>query len=675
MGFAYQAFGQQDTTKNNKKDAKKDSIIYGFHTSRIFYEEDVFLSKPNLYKSLDTTLTNLHRYNYLQRHKNMYQDAGNMGTALRPIYYQTPEQIGTNLGYQGYDLYTIRPQEMRFYNTMSPLTDIYVAQGGNFRSIITVRFARNINPLWNVGIFYNRIGANKIYGKTSQRNDPQTLMNNYGLHTNFFSRNQRYKLLASFTHYDHTLKETGGTRAFTNNIDSLLTINDGGLQFNLDRVDAIQNRLQARLYHQLALFDTVKFQVYHIAEYIKQTNGYTDKNFDYATFQKGLLLPEDERIRSNAEYYHRFLYPTRQDASFPYFNAPTFSGEIPFQSEYSLFDNKAGLKGRIKNFIYATYAQVRMYSLSQRSIRGQNNQIFRDTTKQRNIPAEYFVGGTLRYEFNDSMRIDAKLDYLLGGDYRIKAVFQRGLWQAGYERVSYRPTLMQKEFFSPFLQWQQNFVNTETDRLFGSMAIQLPFVNLNPYASVTNVTDLVYYGQQAVAFQSIPVVVNDMNNYVGAETQLKGQPTTLQFIQIGIDTKAKWRKWNFISNVIFTKNFGADVFRIPEWFVNAQVFYENKLFKSALLAQFGLDVHWKSAYYAQTYMPVTQEYYLQDKFLVENYINTDLFANFKIKRVLLFIKINNLLQSIVTGNGYYNTPVFVGQARGLELGVNWAFFD
>jgi hypothetical protein len=650
-GNFYSFAQKQDTTKNNKK----DSIKYGPNTTRIFYEEDVFLSKPNLYRSLDTTITNLQRYSYLQRNLNMYQDAGNMGTPLRSIYYQTPEQIGTNLGYQGYDLYTLRPQEMRFYNTMSPVTDLYVGQGGNFRSIITVRFARNINPLWNVGIFYHRVGANKIYGKASQRNDPQTLLNNYGFHTNFFSRNQRYKLLATFSYYDQTVLETAGNRIFDNNIDSLLTINDGGLQFNLDKVDATQNRRHVRIYQQLAVFDTVKFQFYHTLEYIKQFNAYNDKDFGYATYLANSAKPAEERTRSNAEYYASF-FPNRAVGAtkFPYFNAATFSGEIPFKSEYTSFDNKVGLKGRVNKFIYATYAQIKMYALEQSSIKPSNNTIFRDTIFSRNIPSEFFVGGTLRYEFNDSMRLDSRLDYLIGGDYRIKAVFQRGLWQAGYERTSYRPTLMQRRFYSPFLQWDKNLSNTEADKIFGSVALKLPYVQLNPYASVTNLKDLIYYDTVAV---------------------LQQNSSSLQLLQVGLNATAKWRKWNMISNIVFTRSTGADVFRVPQWLVNAQVFYESNLFKSALFAQLGVDAHWKSAYYANSYMPVTQEFYLQNRFLVENYVNVDVFANFKIKRVLLFVKINNALQSIVTGDGYYNTPVFIGQARGLELGVNWLFFD
>lgn len=644
----FTCLAQQDTTKNKKK----DSVIYGPNTARYFYEEDVFLNRSKLYKTLDTTITNLHRYSYLQRHQNLYQDAGNMGTAMRSIYYQAPEQIGTNLGYNGYDLYVINPKTMRYYNAMSPTTDLYVGQGGNFRSIITVRFARNITPLWNVGIFYHRVGANRIYGKASQRNDPQTLLNNYGLHTNYFSKNQRYKLLANFSYYDHTITETGGYQIKSSNIDSLLSIEDGGLKFNLEKATATQNRLQLHVYQQIGVFDTVKFQVFHSFDYAKQTNTYIDQNFDYKDYLVSLTKAENLRPQNNVFYYAKFM----PNGEFKSFNPQNLSDtEIPYSTDYTLSEHKVGLKGRIKKFIYVSYAQLRMHSFSQKAVKRANTLTNRDTSITRTIPDEYFVGGNLRYEFNDSMRIDARLDYLIGGDYRIRAVFQRGLWQAGYERLSYRPTLMQRQLYNVLIQWNRDFVNTEADKIFGSMDIKLPFVSLNPYLSVTNLKDLVYYDEKAIAQQKS-----------GSSTQL---------LQVGLNTTAKWRKWNFLGNFIYTKSAGTDIFRVPTWFVNAQLFYENHLFKSALFAQFGVDVHWKSAYYANSYMPVTQEYFLQNQYLVENYVNTDLFMNFRIKRVLLFVKVNNVLQNLGSGAGYYNTPVYIGQARGVELGVNWLFFD
>ncbi len=657
------AFAQKpDSTKN----AKKDSIIYGANTTRYFYAEDLILNRSAM-RFLDTSINNLHRFNYLQKHQNLYQDAGNMGTAMRSIYYQTPEQIGTTLGYTNYDLYIQDPKKRKYYNTMSPFTDIYIGQGGNFRSLITVNFARNITPLWNVGIYYHRVGSNKVYGRASRRNDPQALLNNYGIHTNFLSKNRRYKLLASFNYYDNTVFESGGYQLGTiKDADSLFKVEAGGLQFNLNDAVATQNRRQIHVYQQLGVFDTVKFQIFHTYDYVKQFNGYEDRKFTWAA-------EPNAKQTGNVLFY----LPLQPDGkSFANFSPQFVGGQVSSFTEFTQHDNKAGLKGKIQKFKYLGYVQLRNYALQDEFLRKQDSlKARKDTINIRQLPAEFFVGGNLRYEFNDSMRIDATLDYLVAGDYRLRGVFQRGLWQVGYERTSYRPTLMQRRFKGNLIQWDNpDLVNTEADKIFGSLAIKLPLIRLNPYGSLTNIIDYVYYDTKGVARQIEPIEIKNPANYINLDQLPRAAKQNITIAQVGLNWEFRWRKWNNVTNIIYTRNLGANLIRMPEWLVNSQFYYESALFKSALFAQIGVDFHWKSAYYANAFMPVTQEFYLQNNFLVENFVNADVFMNFRMKRALIFLKINNMLQDF-TRPGYFITPLYFAQSRGFELGVNWLFYD
>lgn len=645
---------QQDTTK-----AKKDSVIYGYKTTRFFYEEDI-LSNYHKLRTIDTAINHLHRYNFLQRYGNVHQDLGNMGTALRSIYYEPPTQIGTRLGYEYYDLYPVNPAKLRFFNTMSPFTEVYIAQGGNFRSNIRVHFARNVNPLWNIGIFYNRISSNRVFGRSSRRNDEQTLLHNYGIHTNYFSPNQRYKLLASFTYYNHFALETGGyVLDDYKKADSLLGVVDGGLRFQLASAGASattgnamasQAKRHIRVYHQYGLLDTVKTQLFHLLNYNWQFNEYTEGQFNYAGFKQILANPNAKGIQSNAVFYAPFQ-PTVNE--FAYFNADSLQGSINYRTTYNLIDNKAGMKGQINKFNYLAYAQLRIFDLTTQYPRQRTTKQFQDTTAVRR-GQEFFVGGSLRYQFNDSMKLAVNADYLLTGDYRFRAEFVRGLWQIGYERLSYRPTLMQQRIYGGFFRWDNTgFRNTEADRIFGSMLFKLPLVTLNPHASITNLVDYVYYDTLAQARQSSKIV---------------------NMLQVGLNYQVNWRKWFLVGNVIYARNLGFEAMPLPEWLLNTQLYYESHFFEKALFAQIGADLHYKSRYYANTYMPALQEYFLQNKILVEGYPNVDIFVNFRVRRALLFLKLNNALQDFV-GKGYYNTPLYFAQSRGVELGVTWMFFD
>ena len=125
----------------------------------------------------------------------------------------------------------------------------------------------------------------------------------------------------------------------------------------------------------------------------------------------------------------------------------------------------------------------------------------------------------------------------------------------------------------------------------------------------------------------------------------------------------------------------------------------------------GVDVHWKSTYYALAYDVPTAQFYIQGNpstdraiagfndqggreftgiyggteaeegfFLTPSLPNQknlpviDVFFNAKIKRGRVFFKYNNILQ-LITGNGYFTTPQYPGQRNTLDFGFDWSFYD
>src|SRR5688572_8802071 len=133
--------------------------IYGPTTSRYFFEEDVFLNRKVLY-TIDTAKWDFHRFNFVQRNNNFYQDLGNMGTAMRPVYDQVTDHIGTSSGFTPYDTYwTSEPP--KYYDTKSPYSNMKVILGGKGRSLTRITFSRNINPRWNMGFNYRVLLVDK----------------------------------------------------------------------------------------------------------------------------------------------------------------------------------------------------------------------------------------------------------------------------------------------------------------------------------------------------------------------------------------------------------------------------------------------------------------------------------------------------------------------------------
>src|SRR5690606_1376569 len=103
-----------------------------------------------------------------------------------------------------------------------------------------------------------------------------------------------------------------------------------------------------------------------------------------------------------------------------------------------------------------------------------------------------------------------------------------------------------------------------------------------------------------------------------------------------------------------------DAIRLPDLFVNAQLAYANIFFNGNLDMHAGLDLHWKSAYYAQAYDPAIQQFFNQDMFESPAFPLVDIFFNAKIKRARVYFKYHNVVQ-LLKGTGYFATPYYPGQ--------------
>lgn len=88
----------------------------------------------------------------------------------------------------------------------------------------------------------------------------------------------------------------------------------------------------------------------------------------------------------------------------------------------------------------------------------------------------------------------------------------------------------------------------------------------------------------------------------------------------------------------------------------------------------GVDLHWKSRYFAPGYDPAIQQFYNQDDFESPAFPLVDIFVNAKIKRARVFFKYNNIMQ-ILQETGYLPTPYYPGQRNIFDFGFDWSFYD
>jgi outer membrane receptor protein involved in Fe transport len=98
------------------------------------------------------------------------------------------------------------------------------------------------------------------------------------------------------------------------------------------------------------------------------------------------------------------------------------------------------------------------------------------------------------------------------------------------------------------------------------------------------------------------------------------------------------------------------------------------LISKVLHTNFGVDVRYSTAYYAEAYSPATAQYYWQNQQKIGNFPIVDLHANLKLKRTRAFFQLQNAATGFLDVQ-YWAAPNYPLYRRTFRLGIAWSFYD
>jgi hypothetical protein len=613
------------------EDIKKtaDSISYSANTVGFIYRNDLmrgFYAERNP----DTTLTFRHRYGFVNRYENLYQDLGNTGTAMQHIFDKQAPDIGNRWGNTVFEPYIRRANRMRYFNTMSPFTEIDAVIGGQGRSLLNIEFARNINPEWSFSVLYHTIVANYVVHKTFRKNDNQIRHQTAGLATRYFSPSRRYKLLAHYLFYNHKADETGGLRTLrgVKTGEDLFRVQPAEITMRFER-ETVSNLQYGHNFHTLQQLNISKdglIALFHTLDYTSETRRYLDRAYE-----------RNKRVF----YYDSVFFDTLRTQSSYYENT------------FSRFANRAGIRGSKMGFAYSVYADFRTYAYAADFVQPDTSITRKESFK---LNDDAFLGGSLRYDYKDNIYGSLLYEKLLGKDYQMLAEIVHPRINLRHKRMNYAPDAVQRRFFGNHFRWNNDFENTTYTHTSASSTFVLSKgkLSLTPVLSYSTFKNYIYYDSLRM--------------------RPKQSADNVNLLQAGLHLEYKKEALLFKLQTYYTQRTGADVIRVPKLFANATLIYDKKAFNNALHYQVGADLHFRSKYLADDYNPFLAQFFLQNKELVGGYPVLDVFFNFKVKRFIAFLKINNLAQDMLAP-GYFVTPYYMGQPRSAEVGINWMFYD
>lgn len=626
--FSHLASGQASSATNKSILDDSTKSIYGPKTSLWTTEKDLFQNRAN-YRAIDSSVSNYHRWTYVQRFNYFYKDLGIVGTALSPIFPILPTSAGASAGFQVYEPY-YATEEPRYFDTKSPFTRMHIIWGGNGRAMTRVEFSRNISPRWNFGFNYRPILVDRqILRKKGVR---QTVSHYYDFYTTYKSKDERYLLLFNFRRIRHRVNEEGGV--VHKESDPYSKYFDPNARTNLVAARTEEYRRVVHVFQQYQLIKPL--QIYFTVDFTKQTNGFTD---DYSSGKDPKTYFDHNEVDST---------------------------KANDQTTFITSQQEGGLKGNLSKLFYNVYYKTRSFNYSNPYLKGIELPV-------QTSGIENYAGGNFSLLLDSLSEISGSAEYLIGGFYRVEGQVQTPRFEGYFKNSLSKPGFMQMIYRGSHDYWNHSFAGISSTQAQGFLKFSNRRVELKAGGTFTALSNYVYFREVTP-----PDTINNQRvlPYQSAGIQSIFSPEIKLSVRF-------LRHVYFRPQVIYTDIFknDDDALQIPLWFYNGQLSYENLLFKSHLQLQAGVDFHWQSTYNALGYDPAIQQYFVTRQYYMKQtltvspaYPMVDVFFTGKMKRARFFFKYHNLTQ-LVTKIGYMSTPGYPGQRNLIDFGFDFLLFD
>ncbi len=359
----------------------------------------------------------------------------------------------------------------------------------------------------------------------------------------------------------------------------------------------------------------------------KVVNGFELYN-EITLYNQGLFF-NDDNFLENSSYYENF-----------FLNDNFTSDSIKFKT----FNNRVGVKGLIKNLKYNIYANYR--NVGYRYTSDSNF-----TTINR-----FYLGGNIGFSKN-KIKIKGDLKIKSLGDYSLNGILNLGLLSVSYYSSLHEPSIYLNKYSSNHYRWENNFKSSFINVLNGKLSLSNESISFEPFLKIVSISDHIYLSEDRVPIQHEDIIVN---NQIGIDLKIG-----LFNKMINLDNKYTY---NLLSES------SENIINIPDHHNYSRLYFSGKWFKNTIPVQFGINMYYRSKYYGNGYEPTLQSYYVQNTFMLDDYLRYNLFFNMQIQNLRISLKMTHFNQ-FDKFDGYFVTPYYPGQKKVLDLGVRWYFFN
>ena len=503
------------------------------------------------------------------------------------------------------------------FDVKKPYTELNYILGSKEEQVLRVLHTQNISQLANFSFGFDKTKSKGLY-----RN--QASSNNH-LYANMWitSKNDRHKISL---HIDHE-------RIFNEH-------NGGVLYDSLFEQDLLLNRNRELMDVNLSFASsTIKSRNIQIEQQFQFSQSFDSLNngFSHAVYAKTSSFKNERIFKDsvlNMSYYNQILIDSLITNDIIRYEG--VNGIAGYQ-----FNKRKGKN----NLNFSTFAKWQSLNYKQHLI---------DTTV-----TSLSFGTNFQFK-KKKFRLQLDGNYYLNG-YRKKDIDFKGTlkyaftqnWSFGvkgsYQIIS--PSLDLRSYYGNNISWENTFSTTDYLNVSGSLMSEKHHVDL--VVSYNDVFNPIYF------------------NFVGEPQQADG---VSQLIQVSARKEFGLKKWVIIPKMVYQYNEGYNVYRLPEYYADLTIAYKAKMYKNNLNVFIGADL----VYYAPTdmmsFMPMVNQYNLDDTKMLGNYPFIDVFFNARIKTVRFFVKATHV-NSGMFGFEYYGANHYPLKDRTIQFGLNWVFIN
>lgn len=605
---------------------------------------------------LDTTLTDW-RIDYVFYRKGVGDMAlGGLGQSSQPTNWFERRQGEDFTFARSYDAYTARPDNVVFYNSKKPITNLLYLESGQKRyreEHFELVHSQNITPSTSANINYK---ARSTMGKYDWQRTKNRVLSLAVAHTG-----KRYSVHAAYMHNNIDTRENGGVVGEWAIADTIFEM-PSGVPMRLASSQA-ENRyrnhtlllrqvfaipLQRVTEYDFSLADLSAVYVGHQIEYNTWSKVYTDKRATY-TNDRGEITEDGKYIPTTHSYYENwFITPesTRDSISERLLSNKIFVQVQPWDRNGAVSTIDAGIGVdlhtysylRLKDYLTGKMTRDKRTSWYIYGSTGGKIKRYADWGADVKYYPSGYRGGDLSVGANITLRA-----YILEHPLILSGRFRQELRSPGY---------WQENLFSNHYTWFNSF-DKESETRF-EVNFSVPDIALEIGAWQGVMGNMIYY---------------DNNSHV---TQHSGT-VSLTSLYARKDFRIAGLHLDHRALVQFTSN--ESVLPVPTFSAFLSYYYEFWVKRDVLRVQIGVDGRFNTAYYAPSYNPALSAFFNQREVKLGNYPYLDLFVAAKWKRMRILLKFQHLNQNLFGNGEYFQVAHYPLNPRMFKFGISWSFYD